>query len=205
VARAHDRLLHQPQFQFDFSRATPLEVPDWLRQFFRFLAQTFGRLQPVFQFLFWAGVVLVVGVILFFVVREIVRYRRQRETPSAHEAPPPEWQPAASRARALLADADRLAAQGNFAEAIHPLLFRTIDDIEEQHPRSFTPAFTSREIADLQTLPAKARTAFAQIAAVVERSFFGDRQVDAEDFRECRRAYESLAFQDSLGKQLRPA
>jgi hypothetical protein len=56
------------------------------------------------------------------------------------------------------------------------------------------PALTSRDISALSSLPQRACQAFAGIAAVVERSHFGGRAVDAQDFRACRDAYEAFAF-----------
>jgi hypothetical protein len=43
-------------------------------------------------------------------------------------------------------------------------------------------------------VPAAARTTFAFIAGVVEKSFFGGRGVDAAGYSECRQAYEAFAF-----------
>ena len=195
VTSAHQKLLNDSGLQFDFSAApSPLELPNWLVRFFSFLAS----LRPFFEILFWWGVVVLAGLVLYFVIREIVRYRR-RERAVVQRAPDyaSDWRPTPARARALLADADLLAAQGNYAEAVHLLLFRSIDDIDERRPSTLTPALTSRDIGGIAALPASARFAFARIAASVERSFFGRSDVSAEDFAECRRAYEAFALPDA--------
>jgi hypothetical protein len=96
-----------------------------------------------------------------------------------------------------LAEADRLAGEERYAEAVHVLLFRGVDDIRDQHPELFRRAMTSREIAAMSALPERARSHFGAIAAVVEHSFFGGRPVDAEGWSRCRRAYEAFAARES--------
>jgi hypothetical protein len=105
-----------------------------------------------------------------------------------------DWRPTEAAARALLEDADKLAAAGRYAEAARLLLHRSIEDIEGRRPKLVRPAFTAREIAELDDLPAAARATFSFIAGIVERSLFGGRDVDAAGFAECRQAYESFAF-----------
>jgi hypothetical protein len=193
VASAHQKLLQDDGLQFDFSTvAPPAEPPSWLVNLFNFL----GRLQPFFEFLFWCGVAIVAALVIFFIGREIWRYRRRESAVVQRPDRLPDWRPPLARARALLADADRLAADGKFAEAVHLLLFRSIDDIDERRPRALRPALTSRDIAVIDALPPSVRLAFGRIAATVERSFFGGRELDAGDFAECRRAYEAFALPD---------
>ena len=98
----------------------------------------------------------------------------------------------AGRARARLADADALAAAGRFAEAIHLLLYRSVDDIENRRPGLVRPAMTSRELAEAHDLPSVARTAFSRIARAVEISLFGGRAIDERAWSECRSAYAEL-------------
>ena len=129
-------------------------------------------------------------------VKELLRVRWRGRAARGQAATPAAsaWRPEAGRARLLLDEADRLAAQGKFAEAAHHLLLHSIQDLEDHRPRTIKPALTSRDIAAMDLLPPKARQAFDGIARVVERSLFGGRAVDADDFAECRRAYESFAF-----------
>jgi hypothetical protein len=195
VAAAHQSLLREPGLQFEFEALPPPpQLPEWLRAFFRFLA----GLQPVFEILFWIAIAALVAVILYFVAREVIRhYRRQVPRPEGADERTPEWRPPVARARALLSDADRLAAEGRFAEAVHLLLFRSIEEIDAKRPHAVKPALTSRDILDLKALPAAARQALSRLVTTVERSFFGGRPVEAADFASCRRAYEEFAFPDS--------
>ena len=121
VEAAHQALLREPGLQFEFEAVPPPpELPDWLRAFFEFL----GGFQPVFEVLFWVGVAALVGLILYFVAREMLRYHRRRlPEPEAADDAVPDWRPPVARARALLSDADRLAAEGRFGEAVHLLLY----------------------------------------------------------------------------------
>ena len=79
--------------------------------------------------------------------------------------------------RRWLEEADALAAQGKYAEAIHHLLFRSIEDISSRRPNLVRPALTSREIAASEAIPSRAGELFASIARLVERSLFGGRAV----------------------------
>jgi hypothetical protein len=194
IAAAHAALLRNTGLQFEFEAAPPPpRMPEWLRAFLEFL----GLLQPVFEFLFWAGVAAILLLIVYFAAREWLRYRGRKVAETGSDTPLPDWRPTAERARALLSDADQLAAEGRFAEAVHLLLFRSLDDLETLRPHLLKPAFTSRDIVMLRALPAAAARALGRLVAAVEWSFFGGRPVGVTDFAECRRAYEEFAFSDN--------
>ena len=195
VAAAHQSLLREPGLQFEFEALPPPpQLPEWLLAFLRFL----GSLQPVFEVLFWIAIAALAGAILYFVAREVIRhYERKVPKAAGTDDGPSDWRPPVAHARALLSDADRLAAEGRFAEAVHLLLFRSIEDIDAKRPHAVKPALTSRDILDLTGLPAVARRALSRLVATVEWSFFGGRPVEAQDFAACRRAYEEFAFPDT--------
>jgi hypothetical protein len=184
---AHRAIRADRSLQWDFA-AAPLEPerspPGWL--------SLFDALGPLLQLVFWGGLAVMAVLAIWFAAREGERRWRARR-PRTARAVPAVQPPSETRARALMAEADRLAAEGRFAEAVHVLLFRGVDDIRDQRPELFRRALTSREIAALSALPERARAEFGRIAAVVERSFFGGRPVDAGSFAECRRAYEAFA------------
>ena len=197
---AQARLMHDPTLQFTFSKAPPPppppQMPDWLLSLFKFLGGLFSGAGNVFEWIFRIGLGVVLAVVLFFIAREILRTRWPnlfKPKPKPRQAPV-DWRPDAATARALLGEADRLAAAGQYAQAVRVLLHRSIEDIEGRRPRLVRPAYTSREIAGLEGLPDPARSTFSHIADVVERSLFGGRDVDAAGFAECRQAYEAFAF-----------
>jgi hypothetical protein len=201
LASAHARLLKDRALQFDFRHiAEPKhnKPPGWLEAIGRFLGHVFQVLAPLMTYVFWAGVALIVGLVAFLIVREVFGIRLGWTKKARPPRPRPvDWRPEASKARALLEDADRLAAEGRYDEAVHLLLYRSIDDIEGRRPRLVRPALTSRDIAALEAVPGAAREAFTKIAHVVEASFFGGRQVDRAGFAACRSAYEAFAFPEA--------
>ena len=188
LAAAHKALRETRGLQFDFGAmpAQPrYEWPEWLEAFFRAIG-------PTLPYIFWGGVIIGALMILYFVLREVAPeswFRGKRATPATTD-----WRPSAEQARALLEDADKLAADGRYEEAIHVLLFRSIDELVARRPGAVRPALTSRDIAGLDALPAAPREAFARLAQAVERTFFGGRAAGADEFGTARADYEAFAF-----------
>jgi hypothetical protein len=195
IVQAHQRMLADRSLQFVFRPAPPPpppKPPDWLAPLLKGLESA----APAVQWVFWAGLAAGLGVILFFIGREVLRVRwpHRFKRPARTETPAESWRPTHAQALALLEEVDRLAAAGLYAEAAHLLLHRSIQDIQGRRPNVVRPALTSRDISVLPALPASAREAFVGIARVVERSRFGGAPVGREDFSACRRAYEDFAF-----------
>ena len=191
LEQAHSRLLSDDSLQFDRTGFTPPEIPGWLL----WIRDAIASMGPLLQVLFWVGLALLVAGLLYLIGREILKLRAPRPKAEKPATPPPfEWRPDEATARNLLAEADALAAQGLFAEAAHLLLMRSVEDIERRAPRAIKISLTTREIAGTSSLPEAARPSFARIGQVVERSLFGGRPVDADDFSDCRRAYEDFAL-----------
>lgn len=187
---AHRALAADRALQFEMKGIEPPPPPPgWLQP----LAEFLSAMGPVFKLVFWLGLAAIVVAILWFIAREVIRIRLPGKTDklNIHDDG---WRPAPAAALALLSDADALAAEGRFAEAVHLLLLRSINDIDGRLPNTVRPALTARDIASLSRLPAAARPAFDKIARVVESSLFGGRPVDRATFTDCRAAYESFAF-----------
>ena len=187
---AHGAIVNDSSLQFVMEGRPikpPTPPPDlgWLR----FLE----ALGPIFQIIFWIGLGLIVLAILWFIARELMRIRIP-EKKDKLKLTSTEWRPTTAAAVALLSDADALAAEGRFAEAIHLLLLRSINDIDGRLPDAVRPALTARDIAGLERLPVAARPTFRQIAQAVEASLFGGDSVDQRTYGECRDAYEAFAF-----------
>ena len=184
---AHQALLEIRGLQHDFAAAPPVKPPPWLKALLEFL-QVAG---PVLKVVVWVGLAAGLLLILWFIARELLatRFRPKRETPALVD-----WRPDAQAARALLEDADALAAAGRFAEAVHILLFRSIEEIGGRRPGLVRPALTSRDIASTVAMPAEAAGAFGRIAEAVERSFFGGRSLGPEEFAAARSDYQAFAF-----------
>jgi hypothetical protein len=192
---AHQRLLADSSIQFDLPVVQlhpPTPPPGWLQAIINFLGPI---LAPILQVIFFGGLGLLAVGLLYVIARSFVgaEWTWGRRKPSVL-TPEPEWRPDAAQARVLLEDADKLAAEGRFAEAAHLLLHRSLEDVRGYRPRAIRPAVTSRELAVSEALPGAARSAFSHIAEVVEHSYFGGRGVDAAAYAECRRSYEAFAF-----------
>lgn len=187
---AHRALAADKAFQFEMKGIEPPPPPPgWLQP----LIDALQALGPVFKIVFWLGLAAIVIAVLWFIAREVIRIRLPEKTDKLNISDVG-WRPAPAAALALLSDADALAAEGRFAEAVHLLLLRSINDIDGRLPNTVRPALTARDIAGLSRLPAAARPAFDKIARVVESSLFGGRPVDRAAFTDCRAAYEAFAF-----------
>jgi hypothetical protein len=212
LAAAHDALKADPSIQFSLQPAPPPpEPPQWLRDVFQWLGDVFepvGRFfryigsfmpdAPFARILLWTVLAVAASALAIMVYRRIRdgewRWPLRRRAVAVAVGEEESWAPEAAPARSWLREADALAAEGRYAEAVHHLLFRSIEDIGRRRPRLVRPALTSRELAAAEALPPPARSLFARIAGLVERSLFGGRPVEAGDWTEARSAYADLVL-----------
>ena len=187
---AHRRLLADESLQFDLPVATPDPPPAWLEPLLRFMRANAGVLEPLFYLMLAAF-----GAWLAWLAGRALYERWRERAPSSAAAP--EWRPEAAAARRLLEEADALANAGRYGEAARLLLGRSIEDIDAHRPDLVRPASTAREIGRAPAIPTPARTAFATIAAIVERSLFARRPLDAGGWGEARDAYRRFAIDGS--------
>jgi hypothetical protein len=186
-------MLADKSLQFDFPvwhEPKPPVLPEWLLAIGRAISAFLKFASPAAVYILWGLVLLALLGVLGIVQRELgyIDFGRRR-------APPPEdvWLPAEAPARKLLAEADALAAQGQYAEAAHLLLLRSFEDIDARRPTLLTPAMTAREMALHPAVPPNARDMFAQIARTVEASLFGGVAMAAGGWQTCRSAYTDFA------------
>lgn len=191
---AHRALVADKSIQFDmapFAPPPPPKLPDWLEP----LAEFLTWLSPAFPYIFWGAIAAVVLTILYFVLSNVdgIEWPWGRKGNAGGNATIDEWRPEENEARALLAEAEALAAQGRYAEAARLLLLRSVEDISRRLPKFLKPSLTARDIAAAAELPGAARPAFEAIARVVEVSAFGSRSVNEAAWAECRAAYARFA------------
>lgn len=172
------------------------EPPAWLNALNAFLRELLGPLGemlglswPVLSKVLIALTILLVLFALWRLVSPLIG-RRGDDMPTRK----PEWTPDRCAALSLLEEADRLAAQGCYAQAIHLLLQRSVAHIADAHPDWLLPATTAREIAALPMLPDRARKAFGAIAIRVEHSLFALKALDRADWEAARSAYAEFAL-----------
>jgi hypothetical protein len=189
----HRQLLADPSLQFRIEQTEPPKPPDWLEPLVKFLE----LIAPFLGYIFWAGVIVVAALIAYTILGEVIRRlpKSASATDTPVDLPVQTFRPAEARARALLEEADRLAREGRFGEAVRVLLHRSIEDMEEAFPMLIAPSMTSREISGLEYLTAKGRDTFVMIAQAVEASLFGGRALTEAHFIRCRSAYESFVFE----------
>lgn len=201
-----------PSVQFNLaSNPPPPKPPLWLEAFFKWLGH---ELEPVDRLLRWIGgffpdapyarillgTVIGAGALaLLWALYNRIRFGEWRLRPPRLASvddllPDEEWAPDAAGARSWLEEADALALEGRFAEAIHHLLFRSVNDIANRRPALVRPALTSRELAASPAIPTRARELFAGIARLVEQSLFGLRPVNERDWSAARQAYSNFAL-----------
>lgn len=199
VERAHAALLKDSELQLvrpERNNEPPPPVkppPPWLKAIGDFIT----ALGPVFQVIFWLAVGGIVLGILYFLFGEALRIRfGGRKTPKQKLGDDvlADIRPDADAARSLLDEADALAREGRYAEAVHLLLFRSIEDIQTRLEGGVPTSLTAREIAALGRLPERARKGLAPIIQVVEKSYFGGRPVDVAGWQHARSSYEEFAF-----------
>lgn len=191
---------HSIQFDFPAQFPKPSVMSQWLIDFIRAIDSFFKWGKPVWPWLFWGFVALCVLALIVALVPSLRRYavatwrriRRKRETKA--EDAPEQWRPEAHKARALLDEADALAAAGQYDEAVHLVLFRSIEDIDAWRGGLVRPSLTSRDIARADALPDSARPVFSRIVAAVERSLFGGRALGRDDWVSAREDYARFAL-----------
>lgn len=187
-AQAHGRLVADPSLQFDLPGQQVEPPPAWLEALVDFIRSNAPVLKPIF----YAVLIGLALWLLWLLGKEL--YRRWRQAQGTPISTDDAWRPQTAAARRLLEEADALAREGRFGEAAHLLLHRSIEDIDARRPDFLRPALTSREIARAERLPEPARNAFATIAALVERSLFARRPLDASGWDQARAAYASFAL-----------
>ena len=212
-ASAHQALKADPAIQFNLPPTPPPpKPPQWLKDLVEWLDKV---LKPVGRFFDWVGslmpdaplarfllwtVLAVAAATLVALIYMRLRHGQWRlpwgrgEATEYVPAEEEEWRPEAGPVRSWLDQADALAAKGRFAEAIHHLLLRSIEDIARRRPRLVRPALTSRELSASDGIPAAARELFTAIANMVERSLFGGRDVGRADWDQARAAYADFAL-----------
>jgi hypothetical protein len=170
----------------------PFEPPEWLK-WLPEIGKFLEAVGPIARVLFWLFLALIVLAILFYILRELgyVDWPWRKRKPEQSDE---KWMPDEAPARALLAEADALAAAGHYEAAAHLLLLRSVDDIDRARPDLLKPSSTAREISRSERIPERARATFGLIARHVEASLFGGRTLSADIWQQCRESYRSFAL-----------
>jgi len=152
-----------------------------------------GGASSVISFVMWGLVIVALVLLASWLASELSRYGGDAEL--APEAETQDRMRAASAAiiERPLGDADELARRGEFAEAIHSLLLRTLHELARSAAVRVAPAMTSREILARVPLLADARSALSGLITAVEITHFGDEPANAADYERCRQQFHVFA------------
>lgn len=193
---AYYRLKRDDTLQFELPEAVPPSPPSpWLQWLANILEPIFSVIAWLATPVFWLGVGAIIATALYFIIKTLVEQHSwaKRAKEEKQEVVIPLYQPSQARARVLLEEVDRLAAEGRYGEAVHTLLFKSIQDISDARPNAVRRSLTSREIGKLSVLSDAARSAFSSIAGLSERAHFGGSEIDASGFQDARAAYAGMA------------
>ncbi len=179
--------LYRPGSQNPDSDVFDFEIPPALRQ----------ALRVLMWIVFVAGGALVA----YYLLNEARLFSRWKKGAWQPESAPNESgasvpDPAAGD----LDDAESLAAHGEYAEAVHVLLLRSIMLIRDRGA-DLSTSLTSREILRRAPLDETEKNAFGTLVGVTEVTHFGGRTATEADFLRCRDLFRRIAKAGAGGRE----
>ena len=171
---------------------------DGLGHFFRGVGEVFKPLGPFLPYLFYLIGIALLLLLLSPVVRLFITTRFERMFARDHLTADAPWRPTKAAVTALLNDIDALAERGEYDEAVHLLLMRSVADINAWRPDIVRAHYSAREIGTHPLLPDAARPAFAEIVRWVEQSYFAGVAVGKAGFDACRQAYTRFVAAEGI-------
>lgn len=149
-----------------------------------------GALGTLLSWLLWGVLGIGAVVLVIYLIRAIANRQKDEKIELEEEAAIAEEKPQTeAELEAPLDEADLLAREGRYAEAIHLLLLRTFEELARADGR---PALhlTAREILARIRLREGARDALTELVTVVENTWWGDDVPGELDWQRCRGAYD---------------
>ena len=151
-----------------------------------------GVLGRIVNFLMWGALVVGTALLALWLGTELLAFGAD-DAALAEEAPAGQDGPDLRVIERPLGDAEELAARGEYGEAIHTLLLRTLQELVRSAEVRVSAAMTSREILGRVPLAAEARAALAGLITAVEVTHFGDDPATAADYERCRAQFQRFA------------
>lgn len=164
-------------------------VLEAIGHFFETVGAVFAPLAPVLPYLLYLLAFVAIALLLSPVVRLFLTTRFTRLFTRRGKADDTPWRPSRAAVTALLSEIDALAERGEYDEAVHLLLVRSVADINNFRPDLVRNHYSARDILSHPLLPAAARPAFKAIVEWVEKSYFAGISVGKAGFDACRQAY----------------
>lgn len=151
-----------------------------------------GGVSSVMTMFMWGLIAVAVGLMVFWFASEIGKGDPDVALP-AEDADAAVKAATAAIIDKPLGDADELAARGEFVEAIHTLLLRTLQELAKSAAVRVERSHTSREILARVPLAPDARDALGVLITYVELTHFGDEPAGANDYARCREQFNRFA------------
>jgi hypothetical protein len=142
------------------------------------------------RFMLWGTVIVGVTVIVWSLRDSLPVISRSRKIIAPEQAPTKVAQ--SNRMDEAQVEADDLARQGHYGEAMHVLLLKSLNELRRQLGISFAVSLTSREILRRVQLPDLGRQSLTAIIRSVERTYFGGEDAGQNDYADCRSHFETL-------------
>jgi len=159
-----------------------------------------GPLSAIANALLWVLLGVAVVLIALMAARELGDYAKD-ETADDDSAAGDADQGDAAVVRVPLGDAEALAGQGRFGEAIHVLLLRTLEELARRVTMRLPRSLTSREILARVAVPDDARVALSDLVSAVEVTHFGGQEPSQDDYLACRERFQRFAAAYTRGRQ----
>ncbi|WP_420102946.1 hypothetical protein [Bosea sp. (in: a-proteobacteria)] len=140
--------------------------------------------------LLWGAVILGAAIVIWSLRDSLPGFSRSRRIQAAEVASG--VSPSSARLEEAQLEADELARRGQYGEAMHMLLLRSLAEIRARLGTSFAVSLTSREILRKVSLPQAGTGALGAIVQSVEQTYFGGRSAGQEDYLGCRENFEVL-------------
>ena len=144
----------------------------------------------VARVLLWGAVIAGTLVIAWSLRDSLPVISRSRKIIAPEPVTPSQTQSARMEEAQL--EADDLARQGHYRQAMHVLLLKSLDEIRRQLGTRFAVSLTSREILRRVQLSDIGRQSLASVIRSVERTYFGGADAGQGDYAACRSNFETL-------------
>lgn len=193
LRRSVDQLSEDPNIQQDimYPDIADIDLPDLnISWFDKFGMANWQAIEIIFYF-------CIALAIIYFIHSTIMPWYHSRYRSEQWEEDVVEMD--SERARNLLEQAEDLARQGQYEEAVHFLLYRSIEDIDRQRPNILRPSNTSREIGAMDILSENTRAAFMVITQLVEQGIFARLALNETSWIEAKSAYQKLIYNGGEG------
>jgi hypothetical protein len=144
------------------------------------------------QLVLW-GIVIAGVVVVVWSLRDSLPVLSRSRKIVARDLTPP-FTAQTNRMDEAQVEADDLARQGYYGEAMHVLLLKSLNELRRQLGISFAVSLTSREILRRVDLPDIGHRSLTAIIASVERTYFGGQPAGQSDYSDCRSNFDNLRY-----------